>query len=61
MAHIYERPIADQFEAFADAVGDEIPLYTRLGRAIVGDQFLLDLAGQAIQIVLADLVADLDP
>ncbi|MBT8201942.1 MAG: DUF2332 domain-containing protein [Acidimicrobiia bacterium] len=41
--HIYDRSNAEQFAAFADAVGDETPLYTRLGRAVVDDPGLLDL------------------
>lgn len=46
--HIYERSVAEQFEAFAAAVGDEVPLYTIIGRAVVEDQDLLDLAGLAM-------------
>jgi hypothetical protein len=46
--HIHHRPTARQFHAFAQAVGDEIPLYSRLSEAIVGDEELLELAGSAM-------------
>lgn len=40
--------IADQFALFAEAIGDEVPLYTRLCEAIVDDHELLALAGHAM-------------
>lgn len=42
--HVYDRPVADQFAAFADVLQSESPLYTTLSRAIVDDPELLDLA-----------------
>ena len=48
MAETHQRPIAEQFALFADAVGDEVPLYSRLCREIVNDRTLLDLAGHAM-------------
>ena len=48
MADTHQRPIAEQFALFADAVGDEVPLYSRLCREIVHDQALLSLAGHAM-------------
>jgi hypothetical protein len=48
MAGSHRRPIADQFAIFAEAIGDEVPLYTRLCEAIVEEPELLALADQAI-------------
>lgn len=48
MAVDSHRSVADEFAAFAAAVGDEVPLYTTLGRAIVDDAELLDLAGLSL-------------
>lgn len=46
--HIYDRAAAEQFVAFADAIGDESPLYGRFSRAVVADERLLELASETI-------------
>jgi hypothetical protein len=44
MSETHQRPVADQFTLFADAVGEEVPLYSRLCAAIVDDREILSLA-----------------
>ncbi|MGI9648161.1 MAG: DUF2332 domain-containing protein [Acidimicrobiia bacterium] len=38
---------ADHFAAFSEAIGDEVPLYSRISELIVDDPELLELAGRA--------------